>query len=61
MLMAFFVPMLLHGIFDGLLMVADVSELLQGVCLDFQRVGCRNKGVLFHVAETELVVAIEPY
>ena len=33
MLMAFLVPMLLHGIFDGLLMVADVSELLQGVCL----------------------------
>jgi RsiW-degrading membrane proteinase PrsW (M82 family) len=33
MLMAFLVPMLLHGIFDGLLMVANVSEALQGVCL----------------------------
>ena len=33
MFLAFFVPMLLHGIFDGLLMVADVSESLQGVCL----------------------------
>lgn len=33
MFLAFFVPMLLHGTFDGLLMVADVSESLQGVCL----------------------------
>lgn len=33
MLMAFFVPMLLHGTFDALLMVAEVSEAMQGVCL----------------------------
>ena len=33
MFLAFFVPMLLHGIFDGLLMVAEVSETMQGVCL----------------------------
>ena len=33
MLLAFIVPMLLHGIFDALLMVADASETMQGVCL----------------------------
>lgn len=33
MVLAFLVPMLLHGIFDALLMVAEVSEALQGVCL----------------------------
>lgn len=33
MFLAFLVPMLLHGIFDGLLMVAEVSEEMQGVCL----------------------------
>ena len=33
MLMAFFVPMLLHGTFDALLMVAEVSEAMQSVCL----------------------------
>ena len=32
MLMAFLVPMLLHGTFDALLMVAEVSEALQGTC-----------------------------
>ena len=33
MLLAFLVPMILHGIFDGFLMVAQVSEQMQGVCL----------------------------
>ena len=33
MLLAFIAPMLLHGIFDALLMVADASETMQGVCL----------------------------
>lgn len=33
MLLAFIAPMLLHGIFDALLMVAEVSETMQGTCL----------------------------
>lgn len=33
MLMAFLVPTLLHGTFDALLMVAEVSEAMQSVCL----------------------------
>ena len=33
MLMAFFVPVLLHGTFDALLMVAEVSEAMQGTYL----------------------------
>lgn len=33
MLLAFIAPMLLHGTFDALLMVANVSESLQGICL----------------------------
>ena len=33
MSLAFIVPMLLHGTFDALLMVANVSETMQGVCL----------------------------
>lgn len=33
MCLAFLVPMLLHGTFDALLMVADVSESLEVVCL----------------------------
>ena len=33
LLLAFVAPVLLHGIFDALLMVAEVSETIQGVCL----------------------------
>lgn len=33
MLLAFLAPMLLHGTFDGLLMVGEVSETMQGICL----------------------------
>lgn len=32
-ILAFLVPMLLHGIFDALLMVAEASEATQGICL----------------------------
>lgn len=32
MVLAFIAPMLLHGTFDALLMVAEVSETMQGVC-----------------------------
>lgn len=35
LIMAFVAPMLLHGTFDGILMISDMTEGLQGLCLIF--------------------------